>query len=640
MVLFQILCRIVQSLSLETAMRFGRLLGAIAWMLDAVHRRRVIDNLHLAFGDDHRILPPEIHPAHVGRESFRRFGANAMAAIWMAERDDADLSSLIEVTGVEKHLLPAAARGKGVVHVMFHLGNWEALSRITSRIPQVKFSTVYQPLKNPGFDALIADWRRRGRVELINRHHGFTDAVKRLRAGEAVGMLVDQHAGDHGMWVPFFRRMASTTALPAILARRTGATIIPILCRNLRTSGKHGAQWRMEFAVPVPTEGRGDGEIMMEIHHRLEEAIRADPANWFWMHNRWKTPSPNFLFHGYRRGVHVPAEMKLKPFNVLVRGTNWLGDAVLTIPALRAIKAGRPDCHVTLLVPPKLAGLWRGQDFVDHVITDVEEAKGRKFDAAVLFPNSFRAAWEAWRLGIPRRQGYAGHGREWLLTAVCPESFRAGEREHDVKDFCGLAKWMGGTVESEIPRLAVTEVACGARSAEYFVVHTGAAFGSAKRWLPERFVELVKRFPNARWRLVGGPEETVRNAELAREMGSHVEDWTGKLDLPGLAAALAGARVVVCNDSGPMHVAAAAGARVVAIFGSTEPVHTGPLAEDPSRVRVLRRIVECSPCYLRECPVDLRCMKAMGVDEVEKAVRDLLEVRNGEQAGGSRNIGP
>ncbi len=614
--------RLIQSLPLETARRLGRLLGALAWRLDPVHRRRVLENLHLAFGDHHRIMPPEIHPITIGRESFRRFGENAFTAVWMAGHSDAELESLIEVTGVEENLLPAVKRGKGVIHVMFHLGNWEALSRIVSRIPQVKFATIYQPLKNAGFDAMIAQWRQRGGVGLINRHHGFANAVRHLRAGEAVGMLVDQHAGDHGMWVPFFERLASTTVLPALLARRTGATIIPIFCR------KSGDRWVMEFDKPVPSEGRDDGEIMMEIHRRLEDVIRADPANWFWMHNRWKTPSPNFLFHGYRRGVHVPAGMKLKPFRVLVRGTNWLGDSVLTIPALRAIKSGRPDCHLTLLTPPKLADLWKGQSFVDDVITSADDARGRCFDAAILFPNSFRSAWEAWRLGIPRRQGYAGHGREWLLTAVCPESFRAGPREHDVKDFCGLARWMGGKVESEVPRLNKDEGG-GMKDegvAEYFVLHPGAAFGSAKRWLPERFVELVKRFPNVHWRLIGNDEERERNSNLARQMDGHAEDWTGRLGLRELAALLAGARVVVCNDSGPMHLAAAVGGHVAVIFGSTEPIHTGPLGEGH---RVLRRIVECSPCYLRECPIDLRCMKAVSVDEVETAVREIMQLRNG-----------
>jgi heptosyltransferase-2 len=191
-----------------------------------------------------------------------------------------------------------------------------------------------------------------------------------------------------------------------------------------------------------------------------------------------------------------------------------------------------------------------------------------------------------------------------------------------VKDFCGLARWSGAEVGQEVPIVDFPKSGASKNgNAGYVVLHPGAAFGSAKRWLPERFVELMKRFPNFHWRLVGNNEERERNAKMAGEIGSSLEDWTGRLSLPQLAEMMADARAVVCNDSGPMHLAAAVGSRVIAIFGSTEPMHTGPLG--PGH-RVVQKLVECSPCYLRECPIDLRCMKGVTVDDVEKILKEVL----------------
>ncbi len=633
-VFVKITLRVVETLPLPILRSLARGLGCLAWWLDFSHRRLALKNVALALGEKnfsvHVAQPHEMRSEHkkIARESFIRMIENMFFTVWMARRDDLKIQRLFEVTGIHENLLPAIAKKRGVIHVMFHLGNWEVLSRMVGQIPEVKFSTIYQPIKNPHLNQLVAKWRSRSGVDMINRHHGFSEAIKRLRQGEAVGMLIDQHAGDHGMWIPFFDRLASTTTLPAILARRTGAAIVPIFCKNISpTRNSSFPLWKIEFGASISTDSCSDGEIMMKIHRKLEERILSNPADWFWLHDRWKTPSPNFLLKNYRRGVYVPTGTKLKPFRLLLRAPNWLGDSVLSIPAVRAIREGRPDIHLTIFTPPKLAELWKDQSFVDTVTTSLHEIKNQSFDAAILFPNSLRSALEAWFLKIPRRQGYAGHHRRWLLTAVCPGSYRSGFHEHDVKDFCGLARWSGAEVKSEIPVLdflhLVNPKSEIRNPKSYLVLHPGAAYGSAKRWLPERFVELVQRFPREHWCVIGSQDECERNAQLTGQMGNHVEDWTGRLNLTQLVELLAHSKVVVCNDSGPMHLAAAAGAKVVAIFGSTEPQHTGPLGEGHG---VIQHHVECSPCYLRECPIDLRCMKGVSVEEVEKTLRQVLDL--------------
>jgi len=623
---------VIQRSPLGAVRALGRFLGGLAWRLDRRRRRITLRNLGIAFG---KRCPGS--PSKLAQECFRRLGEQTLVTAWVAGRSDEEISPLFVIKGVEEHLRPALKTGHGVVHAMFHLGNWEILARIVTCIPGVNFSVIYQPLRNQAVDREIGRWRARSGVRLIDRRRGFAGAAARLRRGDAVGMFVDQHAGDHGIWVPFFDRLASTTTLPAVLARRTGANIVPIFCRDAPAQSASPGQplWTIEFGPAIRIRGRTDGRIMAEIHEHLEHAIRQDPAGWFWLHDRWKTPSPNILLQRYRRGLYVPAGMQLKPFRLLVHGVNWIGDSILTIPALRAIKAGRPDCQVNLLVPPHLADLWRGQPFVDRIFISPDEVAGEEFDAAIILPNSFRSALRVWQLRIPRRFGYAGDHRSRLLTAVCPESFRAGTEEHDARDFCGLVRWLGGSVGDEIPRLDLDPPQepgkALPRAKPLVILHPGAAYGTAKRWLPERFAELVRRFPEVRWCLIGSSDERLQNSELARSMDHGIEDRTGSGDLKELGRLLSGARALVCNDSGPMHLAAAVGTPVVAIFGSTEPRHTGPLGEGH---RVIRRVVECSPCYLRTCPIDLRCMKAVSVDEVEKALKDVLAAREQTKRGG------
>jgi heptosyltransferase-2 len=636
----RILFWFIQILPLNAVRKLAQLAAFCGWMVDIKHRKLILRNLKIAFADEYS----EAELSKIGRESFFRFFDNSLTAVWAAGHSDEEVDSLYEVIGVTENLVPALEEKKGVMDILFHLGNWELLSRIIPKLPNAKFSTIFQPLKNPHFNRLVEKWRGASGIRLLNRHEGFGESIACLRRGEVVSMLVDQHAGDHGMWIPLFGRMASTTPLPAILARRTGAKIIPVFCRRICPQGSSVEQrcstlpmkWQIEFGKAISTQDRSEGEIMAEIHERLEAEIRRDPANWFWFHNRWKTPSPNFLFPKYRRGVFIPKGSKLKPFRILIRSTNWLGDAVLTIPAIRAIRSGRPDVHISILTPPKLADLWRDRGFIDEVFTSFDELKGKSFEVSVLLPNSFRSAWEAWRLGIPSRLGYGGHSRSFLLTAICPEEFRAGVHEHDVKDFCGLARWMGGVIENENPILNLPQDVVGRRSSfptfmtggqevrPTVVLHPGAAYGNAKRWIAERFVELVNRFPDKKWIVIGSKDESERNAGIVRQLKGDIEDTTGRLSLQELINLLAKASAVVCNDSGPMHLAAALGTPVVAIFGSTEPVKTGPLGQGHG---VIRKLVECSPCFLRECPIDLRCMKAVEVGMVEKALRETLVQR-------------
>ncbi|MBV9464449.1 MAG: hypothetical protein JO317_09490, partial [Verrucomicrobiae bacterium] len=432
-----------------------------------------------------------------------------------------------------------------------------------------------------------------------------------LKRGGFVGVFVDQHAGDHGKWVPFFNKLASTSVLPVVLQGHSNAAMIPVYCEAKTEGG-----WRVEFG-PEIASCRDEGETLHRIHLALEKKILENPALYFWLHNRWKVPKRHIFFYHYRRGFYWPPGHDLQRFRILVRCTNWLGDAVLTIPALRAIKIARPDCHVTLMAPPDLLEFWKGQYYLDAVVPP-EELQDSEFDLGIVFPNSMRAFLELYQNEVDTIVGYAGDfPRRFMLDVVVPDRCRAGFREHDVYDFLGLVDYLGAGTAKQVPEYTISKTL--GKDEKTIAMHMGASYGPAKRWGEERFVELAKRFPDYRWVLIGAPDEDDVNRQAATQIGRNAIVARTKLD--ELGKLLARSRCLVCNDSGPMHFAAAVGTPVVAVFGSTEPSLTGPLGEGHE---IVREKVECSPCFLRECPIDLRCMNGVSVDAVERALRRVL----------------
>jgi heptosyltransferase-2 len=344
--------------------------------------------------------------------------------------------------------------------------------------------------------------------------------------------------------------------------------------------------------------------------------------------------------------------MSSQRFKIWVRGANWVGDSILTIPALEALRRARPDAHITLAVRPWVSELFAGFPVVDHLqIYDrkgihrgrrgrrhfVEELERQRFDQAILFPNSFEAAYLVWRAGIPERVGYATDGRGWLLTERLKISNEV-LRSHQTAYYLDILRQ--AEIIFEIPpvqsiTLRVSEeqkqraqerlVQAGiSRNRQLIGLNPGAYFGSAKRWLPERYAALADRFVDALGAdvlIFGAANERSMAEAIACDMRHRPKIFSGETTLGELAALLECSALLVTNDSGPMHLSAAVGTRTLAIFGPTDERATAPLGP---HTRVVKRPVSCSPCLLRECPLDHRCMDRVTVEEVYRAAVDLL----------------
>lgn len=331
------------------------------------------------------------------------------------------------------------------------------------------------------------------------------------------------------------------------------------------------------------------------------------------------------------------------PARLLIRAPNWLGDAVMALPALGGVRAAFPRAHITIAAVPAVAPIFEEEtpaapDAVVAVAASGEAAAlaAGRFDAALLLPNSFRAAWTARQAGVPERWGYAANLRGWMLTRAVP---RPAPHTHQTAYYAALVRGLGLAAADEPPRLIV-RAATRARAAALLAAHRvpagaavvgfapGAAGGHAKRWPPRRVAEVIARLAAERGAtcvLVGAAadRDAAREIESGLPPSAGIVDLVGRTDLRLLAGVLAHCDAFVSNDSGGMHLAAAIGVPVTAVFGPTDDRVTAP----PAGHDVLIHQVFCRPCMLRDCPIDHRCMTGISSAAVFAAVAARLDDR-------------
>lgn len=328
--------------------------------------------------------------------------------------------------------------------------------------------------------------------------------------------------------------------------------------------------------------------------------------------------------------------------DVLICAPNWLGDGVIALPAIRRLRRARPEDRITLLVKPRVAGLWSLADGFDRVIEYGAGARGTfgvarelrrgRFAAAHVLPNSFRAALIPFLARIPRRRAARGHGRSLLLTEIVPPPDGPG-RAHRVWSYLSILGVDADPADLAPPFLAVpAEAIDRARDdygldagAEWVALAPGAARGPAKRWPAERFAAVGRRLAEetgARPVVVGTAAEAGLCAEVAAGLPGGSRDLAGRTDLPALAAVLSLARLAITNDSGAMHLAAAVGTRVVAVYGTTDPARTGPLG--PGHGTIVREGAALSTQVRRDSPEAREALLSISPEEVADAALDAL----------------
>lgn len=342
---------------------------------------------------------------------------------------------------------------------------------------------------------------------------------------------------------------------------------------------------------------------------------------------------------------------------ILIRGTNWVGDAVLSIPAMREVRRLFPRAHISLLIRPWVRDIYAAVSFVDEILEYdkrgihrgragflrlASELRSRRFDLAILLQNAFEAAFLAWCARIPKRIGYARDRRSVFLTHACTIDSEV-RKAHQAYYYLGILSAVGLIeprpwerskdsltinvgVRDEDRGTAREMLRSGGIPEGQIVIgiNPGAFYGKAKRWFPDRYAavaDALAKQHGARIVIFGSTNDLSVAEEVAANMKQPALMLAGRTTLGQLMGLIKECTLLITNDSGPMHLAAALDVPQLAIFGSTSDMATGPLSRCAV---VIKHPVECNPCFLRECPTDFRCMKAVSAEEVVLVAQKIL----------------
>jgi heptosyltransferase-2 len=339
----------------------------------------------------------------------------------------------------------------------------------------------------------------------------------------------------------------------------------------------------------------------------------------------------------------------------------------MAIPALEAVRRSHAQAEISILARSAIAALFSGQPFADRIIEFkqkekhegwlgrerlIRQLRGERFDCALLLQNAFEAAWLAWRAGIPERIGYARDARALLLTKAVKVP-QAGEilphESYYYLEMLRRAGWVQAQQDIAPIRLQIAasaresaEVAlrrAGAKEGSWrCAIAPGASYGAAKCWPPERFAAVADRLISecgADVIFFGTPNEKEIVTRISSAMKCRAISLVGETSMRDLAALFSVCSIFIGNDSGAMHVAAAAGIPVIGIFGSTDPEGTAPVTQ---QFTLIREAVSCSPCFLRQCPVDHRCMTRISVDSVFSASQRARHAAGNPLPGSRQNV--
>ena len=294
------LMAVLRALPLRWVARLGRSLGGLVYWLDARHRRVAIRNLTMCLGNEKS--PAEIKA--LARENFRRIGENFICAVKTSAMDAREFKERLEIVGAEKVLKRDEAHGPvSRIFAIGHFGNFELFASSVRLAPAYRGATTYRALKEEGLNRLLLELRESsGCLYFERRTEGAALRTALREQLLLLGLLSDQHSGDHGVRLPFFGHECTTSKAPAVFALRFNLPLHTAICYRTRL-----AHWRIEVGDEIPTQENGQARsveaIMLDVNRAFEAAVRRDPANWFWVHNRWKTP---------KRKVSPPAPEAIK----------------------------------------------------------------------------------------------------------------------------------------------------------------------------------------------------------------------------------------------------------------------------------------------------------------------------------------
>jgi heptosyltransferase II len=582
----------------EAALRFlSAALGDVIFFCLPRRRRLVLSNLHHAFPEK-----PSSWHRRIGRESCRRLietGLLSLATPYLGE------DRYRRIVAASPELLGAFALHRESAAATLicspHLSYWEAQTAMPLVVPAPfpEFGIIFRPLDNAAANQFVQHSRERFGMKLLSRREGFGDALKILRRRGFVGVLFDQNAGLQGALTLLFDRVAATTELPGIMAEKFQARVYGIYPRRR-------AFWRVEIGLhPVQHDG-SSAAVTIGLNRWLESLLRSDDnlcASWLWAHDRWRnqdTPARRFRLEAKRdllaldlatRGYPAPPRRT----RIWIRLPNWLGDVVMTVPLLRALRASRPDAELTLVAKKQFLPLLESWGIADRLhalpargpgyLAHFRSLRTQFPDVWLLFTNSLRGDMEAWLTKCRHRFAIVRPGKSRpLLTHAYeqPPDFDEATH-HQLELWENFLRHFGLATPLDRTPIATVRGAASNHSAPIGLI-PGSENMPAKRWPVSHWRALIEALPAEKFVLFGTAGDVAIGDAVASGFGSRVEMLAGKTDLCAFAERLRGCRLLVSNDTGGMHLANALGVPVLALFGPTNPLRTGPVFMAPVKI--------------------------------------------------------
>lgn len=571
------------------------LLGEAAWWLSPRRRRLTLSNLDHAFPD----RPPAWRRA-IARASSQRLVETGLFSLALPYLGERRLRRIIRPSPALTAAFAAHAADPAATLICSpHIAYWEAQTAMSLLLPAPfpEFGTIFRPLANTAANAFSVRARERFGMKLLSRREGFAEALKILRRRGFVGVLFDQNAGLQGALSTLFGRVCSTTELPGLMAEKFSARVCGIYPRRL-------GFWRIEIGLDrVPSDGT-TADVTLALNRWLENLLAADDnlcASWLWAHDRWRNQDiPQKRLRLEAKRDLLAADLQARGLAVLPRKTrvwirlpNWLGDVVMSLPLLRAIRASRPDAEITLVAKKQFLPLLETWAVADRLHALPPRGLGYFFhfwklraaypDVWLLFTNSLRGDLEARLAGSRQCFGLVrpGKPRPFLSHVYrVPPDF--DERtHHQIELWENFLRHFGlATAPDRTPLQSKIE-----NPKSKITLIPGSENNPEKRWPVAHWRALIDAFPAERFILLGiANDSPITSAVAAGFDSARIADLAGKTTLAEFAAQLRSCRLLVTNDTGGMHLANALGVPLLALFGPTNPVRTGPVFTAPAKI--------------------------------------------------------
>lgn len=577
--------------------------AALAWVVSRLiyfgfprRRRLILSNLDHAY-------PNRSSAWHrtIARECIRRFTETAFLSLATPFLSPARLKRIIVPA---PSLRAAYAAHRAAPHPIImcapHLAHWETQTvqpLLLDGFPEV--AAIFRPLDHPAADAWIKRTRERFGMRLLSRKEGFQEAMKLLRRNGVVGILYDQNAGPQGALTLLFDRVCSTTDLIGLLVAKYRAVPYGIFPRYL-------GFWRVELNYErIAHDGTAQG-VTAALNLWLERLLRADEnlcASWLWGHQRWKNQDvPERRLRLEMKRDNLATDLQLRGLAQMPRRTrlwirlpNWLGDVVMALPLLRAIRASRPDAEITVLARPQFLPLLQDLAVADRLrplppqglsyFGHFHDARLAYPDCYLLFTNSIRGDLEAWLTRCRQRFGIVrpGKSRPLLSHGYVPPSDFDEIRHHQFELWTNFLHHFGLAVPPDLTPFAPASTRAHPALTQIGLI-PGSENNPEKRWPVPHWRALIEACPGERFALLGTDRDCAIADTIAAGFGDRVENLAGRTDLPAFAARLRALRLLVTNDTGGMHLANALGVPLIALFGPTNPLRTGPIFAAPKHI--------------------------------------------------------